>query len=597
MPGLLALLATWGVAGWWFRDRDRDMVALSLVGTSVGLVVHATGLSWWWDVFDFRDFSGGLITFMLWSLGAAIFTLAVAGSVGVQLRRLAAEAAPEAGSAPAPAPSGGGAPGWLLQLPVAAGAWLAALFLLLASVGLVAFVRGFSGGFGLMLGFLGLGLTGYGLLVYHSKPESLFVSQLAVALSGGGQLAALAGAGIGLDVPPLGLVGLSWLLTAALYVPFPHSLHRFLSVLASVLGTVAVLLGERLVPGAHLAAAAAAVAALALLTYVALARTHRPAVMALAAGAALGELGIQQSLRSSWIARHAGDSGAVPAAWLLALAGAGILAWAAGRLDLLRRAPYSVALTVLAAVALLGTPGILMALLFLGVGFLRRDLPLSVLGTLLLPLFLSHFYYQVAVDLYTKSFVLLGGGVALLLARLLLPAEGDATSAPRPPRRPVGLALASLLVAAALGAQVARREIRLAGGSTFFLQLRPRDPRSLMQGDSMVLGDSLLDREQERARAAAGGKNSGTLVVTLDDRQVASLARFDASGEIAPGERRLRFFRGREGRFRATPESFFFQEGRGSTYARARFAEVRVTPEGELTLVDLRGEQLERLVP
>ena len=42
-------------------------------------------------------------------------------------------------------------------------------------------------------------------------------------------------------------------------------------------------------------------------------------------------------------------------------------------------------------------------------------------------------------------------------------------------------------------------------------------------------------------------------------------------------------------------ESFFFQEGMGSRYQRARYVELRVSPQGVPHIVQLRDEKLEVL--
>lgn len=81
----------------------------------------------------------------------------------------------------------------------------------------------------------------------------------------------------------------------------------------------------------------------------------------------------------------------------------------------------------------------------------------------------------------------------------------------------------------------------------------------------------------------------GRIVIRLDGRGVASFVRVHA------GERLLRY-RWR-GRLRLGAESFFFQEGLADLYARARYGELKVAPDGGSVLVGLRDEALQRIEP
>ncbi|NTX59281.1 GDYXXLXY domain-containing protein [Myxococcus sp. CA051A] len=152
----------------------------------------------------------------------------------------------------------------------------------------------------------------------------------------------------------------------------------------------------------------------------------------------------------------------------------------------------------------------------------------------------------------------------------------------------VGLALA-LLVPLGL---VAQKEHVLATGQTVLLELAPRDPRSLMQGDYMVLDYALT-----RALNVDGldGPSSGLLVLKLDEHGVGRFVRMDSPDQpLAPGEFKLSY-RTRKGRTRLGAESFFFQEGHADHYARARYGELRAATNGSSVLVGLRDEQRQPL--
>ena len=151
----------------------------------------------------------------------------------------------------------------------------------------------------------------------------------------------------------------------------------------------------------------------------------------------------------------------------------------------------------------------------------------------------------------------------------------------------LGVAVAVLGVGNGL---VAQKESILRNGETMLLRLEPRDPRSLIQGDYMVLTYAL-----ERQAAQAAG-SSGRLVVTLDDDGVAQSVRVHEGEGLAEGERLLQYRRRHEG-LRLGADAFYFQEGHAQYYERARYGEVKVSRSGECVLVGLRGEAFERLGP
>lgn len=146
-----------------------------------------------------------------------------------------------------------------------------------------------------------------------------------------------------------------------------------------------------------------------------------------------------------------------------------------------------------------------------------------------------------------------------------------------------GLALA-LLVPTGL---ILQKERVLATGQTVLLELAPRDPRSLMQGDYMVL-DYAISQQQ---RGAAEHQRDGHLVLRLDEQGVGQFVRFHSPDvPLRPGELKLRY-RYRQSRLRLGAESFFFQEGHASRYEQARYGELRVAGSGSSVLVGLRDEQ------
>ncbi|RKH50814.1 GDYXXLXY domain-containing protein [Corallococcus llansteffanensis] len=150
--------------------------------------------------------------------------------------------------------------------------------------------------------------------------------------------------------------------------------------------------------------------------------------------------------------------------------------------------------------------------------------------------------------------------------------------------------LALVLVATAV--LVVQKETVLARGQTVLLQLAPVDPRSLIQGDYMVLDYAISQTWREGLEAP---QEDGNVVLHLDAHDVGAFVRYETPGTpLAPGEVRLRF-RVRNSRLRLGAEAFFFQEGHAERYARARYGELRVMDNGTSVLVGLRDENYQPL--
>ncbi len=134
-------------------------------------------------------------------------------------------------------------------------------------------------------------------------------------------------------------------------------------------------------------------------------------------------------------------------------------------------------------------------------------------------------------------------------------------------------------------------------GQTMLLKLRPVDPRALMLGDYMVLG---YDRAAY-PKARKGLPAEGTLILKLDENNVATFARRDnadesGEAELADNEIRVQYALKR-GNANFGSARFYFQEGTAKTYEVARYGVFKVSSAGHMILVDLAGENFEILVP
>ena len=154
---------------------------------------------------------------------------------------------------------------------------------------------------------------------------------------------------------------------------------------------------------------------------------------------------------------------------------------------------------------------------------------------------------------------------------------------------------AGLLMLGAVNWGIYGRERLLAHGQVVLLELAPLDPRSLMQGDYMALRFKVADQVFGRGRTRdAKEAQDGRIVVRVGERGVGSFVRRDTGEPLAPGEARLRY-RIRAGNVKFATNAYFFQEGTATTYARARYGEFRVAPDGDMLLAHMIGEKFERL--
>ncbi len=150
----------------------------------------------------------------------------------------------------------------------------------------------------------------------------------------------------------------------------------------------------------------------------------------------------------------------------------------------------------------------------------------------------------------------------------------------------------AVVVLAVVNFEIYKKEQLLAEGMTVFLELIPRDPRSIMQGDYMVLRYNIA-RNPDLEKV----KKDGYIVIKLDEKQVAHFSMISEEGILPDANETLLRFRKRGGGIRLGAESFFFQEGHAKYYNNARYGELRMTPSGESVLVGLRDEALNPLGP
>lgn len=141
--------------------------------------------------------------------------------------------------------------------------------------------------------------------------------------------------------------------------------------------------------------------------------------------------------------------------------------------------------------------------------------------------------------------------------------------------------LGALLTLGALNLAIRQKESILAHGETVYLKLAPVDPRSLMQGDYMVLNYAIARELRTKDLHPIGG----LVVVQVDAQGIASFTRMDDGTELAENERHLAYKNRRGAQFGI--ENFFFQEGLGDDYAQAEYAKLKLSPNGGAMLINL----------
>jgi len=244
--------------------------------------------------------------------------------------------------------------------------------------------------------------------------------------------------------------------------------------------------------------------------------------------------------------------------------------------------------------------------------------------------YLGGFYYQLSIPLLYKGVLLVSFAVIFAIVTLFLHARYKAPSQSAVENHPVFKApiwLVGVFVIALLGAvnyKVQQFEDVLATGKPVVLKIAPVDPRSLMQGDYMVLNYAILSEFQQSQVLSESNESldsnepidtvesnettgidessrpSGKkayILVHLDKNHVATFC--EKQSEIPTDFKHctpnvylpIRY----KGWFPELPsQDYFFAEGKGEYYAQAEYAEYRFK-DGILLLARLLDKDLKGL--
>lgn len=148
-----------------------------------------------------------------------------------------------------------------------------------------------------------------------------------------------------------------------------------------------------------------------------------------------------------------------------------------------------------------------------------------------------------------------------------------------------------LLLLAYFNYSVVGKEKLLKDGQLVFLELAPVDPRSLMQGDYMVLRYKIAEGVM-----ADSIPKRGYCVVFIDTYGVANRVRFQENPTpLNEDEYAIGYTAARHNNIFIGAESYFFQEGQGEKYSEAKYGGVKLDHNGNSLLTGLYDENLRRI--
>ena len=249
-------------------------------------------------------------------------------------------------------------------------------------------------------------------------------------------------------------------------------------------------------------------------------------------------------------------------------------------------------------------------------GYLMASPAMMVLTGLAQIVAIGQFYYELDVSLLMKSGILAALGAIALIGwwalwggqRLRTEPDDQIRHKPRSttiPRAAI-IGLTAAMITGIAAQAVISREAIIADGQQILLPLAPVDPRSLMQGDYMILrldpevlpeagttpriGSISLDIAQDGTVIGRSKPTEGNGTISLDRLP-------GASDQIALNYHPSRGGFGRRGRLGYGIDSFFFQEGHAALYQNADYAVLRVGENGQAVLIGLADENKQLITP
>lgn len=155
----------------------------------------------------------------------------------------------------------------------------------------------------------------------------------------------------------------------------------------------------------------------------------------------------------------------------------------------------------------------------------------------------------------------------------------------------------AVLICAVMAFSVYKKEALLKSDDVFYLALAPVDPRSLMQGDYMI-----LDYDINSSVRYGGEGKSKKVILSKDGRGIASFVGFDEGQKLKENEFKVNLIKLNAVNFSASwaptgwsvaPVSYMFQEGHAQRYESAAYGVLKAGKGGEVLLTGLAASDLE----
>lgn len=138
---------------------------------------------------------------------------------------------------------------------------------------------------------------------------------------------------------------------------------------------------------------------------------------------------------------------------------------------------------------------------------------------------------------------------------------------------------------------ILKKEKLLSKGQLVLLELAPVDPRSLMQGDYMRLRYAISNNLK-----ADSISKRGFVVVKLEENGIAKRVRIqEDKTPINQNEFLIEYTSKNRWNINIGAESYFFQEGEGEKYEKAKYGGLKIDNDGNSLLIGLYSENLKRI--
>lgn len=272
--------------------------------------------------------------------------------------------------------------------------------------------------------------------------------------------------------------------------------------------------------------------------------------------------------------------------------------WLAYRWPVLRAPRHLVGAAMLAALAwLVQTLGA--AFLVLAVCVVSGRWRLAAASAVAASWVMGTFYYQLDIPLATKAIIMTTMGAAFGLiawrgmtgSHVSRPAALSPMTASKGNRwQQAGIAASLLATLVVANTAIWQKEELVRTSRPVFLEVAPVDPRSLMQGDYMALNFKM----PWISAPDTSMKQRVLVIAKIDARGVAVVQGIKDRPTLASDEILIELKLTQSG-LRPASDAWYFKEGEGDRWSKARYGEFRIDRQGQALLVGLRGSNLEKL--